>query len=144
MNSETNFEDKFRHVLNEMMQKFKKTARELSDQGADDEAVLETIRFNITEIFLRMFELSRSSNLPSQNPRIREIIEQYPNARNRAHKVFLYYLDSISRSWETSLKQANQFNDTETIMKETVKLELRDKIRSVYESLRFEARRDST
>jgi hypothetical protein len=141
MNDKTDMDIKFRQILKEMMQEHRSKANMLSSTGDTEAAVLETIRHNITEIYLKLFDVSRRDPIPPYNTRICDIIRECPDPEERAHRVFLYYLETISRSWETGLETARQHDDPETIMKESIKLEMRDAIRNSYRMTRSDNQR---
>ncbi|MGL5151778.1 MAG: hypothetical protein ACRC7N_14525 [Clostridium sp.] len=106
--------------LNSLMELHKNEEERLKANDLKDESVFEKIKYNVVEIFHKMFIVSCTKGLKSNN--IQEVNDTYKT-----------YYNNIPRGWRERLKQAQKLNVVEDIVVEELKLKQLDEIFDAFE-----------
>jgi len=99
-----------------------------------DEAVLFKIEKNIFEIFEKMFLLSArvASGEEKSIEHLGKLIEGESTESDRLKTVYSHFLETIPGAWRKNLERAREEDDTETVLKESVKCAAVDRLGSFF------------
>lgn len=96
----------------------------LVEDGSNDEAILETIRANIGDIFYKLFNVSYNKsygNSEMENMKLKKLAETYFD-----------YFDKIPALWREKMIKDKEHNMMEEYYKEQIKLETADQIKNLF------------
>lgn len=100
-----------------------KSAR-LRQEGSDDEAILETIKVNVGEIFYKMFNLSYNNSCKNT--------EEQSEKLKKLSKMYLGFFDKIPASWKEKKVKDIEYNMMKEYYIEEIKLQTADKIKNLF------------
>ncbi|MGL4773210.1 MAG: hypothetical protein ACRC2K_06555 [Clostridium sp.] len=92
----------------------------LKNEGAKDESVFEKIKFNVVDIFSKMFNASCMKAMKNNN-------------MDEVYQAYKGYYNNIPRSWRENLKKAREFNAVEDVTIEELKLAKLEEVFNVFE-----------
>jgi len=110
----------FKNKLNQKLNDAKEKKEILETEKLFDEAVFESIKINVTEIFVKMLDICEKKSSSSLD----RLIEEY-----------LSFLNNIPKNWISNLEYAKQNEDFETVMKEEIKLQTKESILQLFNEL---------
>lgn len=111
--------------LTELSNNFKENSVRLKNEGANDEAVFETIKANVCDIFTTLFEVSYKKSFV--NPTNTK--ENY----RKLNSTYNDFFDKIPAPWKEKMAKDKENNMFEEFHKEEIKLEMVGHIRELYE-----------
>lgn len=105
----------YSEYLEKRVSEFKIRGEELQKSGSKDEAVLEKIKFNVVEIFSKMFKLSTG------------------NTKEEIRDKYYAFFDKISSPWRLNRKKALEFGKEKDAIIEEIKLDEVEELRKQFE-----------
>ncbi len=90
---------RFQEELKDAIKGYREKEEELSTEGAQDEAVMEKIKLNITDIFHKMFLLSLK--------RVNVIL---PDPFSQLKEAYLPFFTRIPASWKEKAQKDKEYN----------------------------------
>ncbi|WP_055669852.1 hypothetical protein [Desnuesiella massiliensis] len=103
---------------------WKENSSRLGKEGAKDEAILETIKVNVGDIFYKMFNISYNNSCKK--------VEADHVELNKLSKAYLAFFDKIPAPWKEKMVKDKQFNMMEEYYKEEIKLATADKLKNLF------------
>lgn len=103
---------------------WKENSTRLGKEGSKDEAILETIKVNVGEIFYKMFTISYNNSCKNIDVDHVEL--------NKLSKAYLAFFDKIPAPWKEKMVKDKQYNMMEEYYKEEIKLDTADKIKNLF------------
>lgn len=103
---------------------YKKESNRLTEYGSNDEAILETIKANIGEIFYKLFNVSykKSCKLEkSEKIELRKLSEAYFD-----------FFNKIPAPWQEKMAKDKEHNMMEEYYKEQIKLETAEQVKNLF------------
>lgn len=117
--------EEYLNELTQLSNKFKENSIRLKNEGANDEAVFETIKANVCDIFTTLFEVSYTKSFV--NPTNTE--ENY----RKLNSTYNDFFNKIPAPWKEKMAKDKENNMFEEFHKEELKLETVGHIRELYE-----------
>ncbi len=96
--------------------------------GDQYEAVLDTIRLNVVNIFTQMFNKAQRDIDQKGGPLLEIYKAENDPANVQLEKVYMGLLEKISGQWVEALKEAKEFDDHDNITKEEAKIAMADQL----------------
>lgn len=96
----------------------------LTSEGSNDEAILETIRMNIGDIFYKLFNVSYKNSCKNVEPDQVEL-------KNLSETYFGFF-DKIPTPWKEKMAKDKEYNLEEEYYKEQIKLETAKQIKELF------------
>lgn len=119
-----NLKEDYLREIKKMEDQHKKNARTLSEEDANDEAILENIKLNIIDIFVKMFNISfdKASKFNGEDKvKLEKLYEGY-----------LSFFDKIPANWYINMEKAKKFNKMEEYYKEEIKIEMAENMKKIF------------
>ncbi len=133
MNRELEFHDRFLAKLDRLKSNLSDKEQELRSTDRQDEAVFELIRQNIVDIFSKMFVVSYKNVFEEiKIDRFRQIIEAHSEPSQQLYHMYHHFIKEIPKPWHKSLDAARAHDETENAIKEEIKLQMVDQIRTLF------------
>lgn len=110
--------------LSILVNEFKERSTRLAGEDSDDEAILETIKANIGDIFYKLFNVSYNKsckNAEDENVGLRKLSETY-----------LDFFDKIPAPWREKMAKDEEHNMVDEYYKEKIKLETAEQIKNLF------------
>lgn len=107
-----------------LISEYKKNATRLREEDSNDEAILETIRANVGDIFYTVFNVSYKNSC--------ENAEEQKIKLNKLSKMYIAFFDKIPASWKENMSKDKEHNMMEEYYIEEIKLETADKIKNLF------------
>lgn len=104
--------------LSKMIQEHKAIASDLRENGADDEAILESIKGNVVNIFYQVFDTNYKMN---SGRSVNSLAEDY-----------LKFFDKIPAPWKIKMLKDKEHNMLDEYYKEKIKLETADQVKEIF------------
>lgn len=105
----------YRDYLEGRMNELRSRGEELQRSGSQDEAVLERIKFNVVEIFSKMFKLSKG------------------NTKEEIRDKYYAFLEKISSPWGINREKALKFGKEKDAIIEDIKLNVVEELKKKFE-----------
>lgn len=124
MNSCMNLKENYLNEIKVMKRDYRENAKRLTAEGAEDEAILESIKINIIDIFTTMFNISFNkvySNIEDEKDQIKKFKEEY-----------FKFFEKIPGSWHVKMVRDKENNMMEEYYKEKIKLEVADEMKNIF------------
>lgn len=102
--------------------RYKKNSKRLAVEEAKDEAILEDIKVNIIDIFLKMFDISFNkacSNKGNEYDKMEKLKDEY-----------FKFFDKISTPWRVKMTKDKEHNMMEEYYKEEIKIQVADDMKN--------------
>lgn len=107
-----------------LISEYKKNATRLREEGSNDEAILETIKANVGDIFYTIFNVSYKNSCKGA--------EDQKVKLNKISKMYIVFFDKIPTSWKENMAKDKEHNMMEEYYIEEIKLETADKIKNLF------------
>jgi hypothetical protein len=107
-----------------LLNEYKQNSIGLAENNSEDEAVLEKIKMNICDIFLKMFNVS-------YNKSCRNLVGE-EEEMDKLKVTYLDFFEKIPLSWKEKMEKDRAFNMMEEFYKEEIKLETADKLKRMF------------
>ena len=107
-----------------LINEWKENSLRLRQEGSNDEAILETIKVNIGDIFYKMFNISYNNlckDTEDDNIKLKKL-----------SKMYLAYFEKIPAPWREKMAKDKEHNMMEEYYIEEIKLETADKIKNLF------------
>lgn len=117
--------DAYLKELTELTNEFRKQSIILKEEGSNDEAILETIKANICDIFCKVFNVSYNKAFKSS----KNTNECYKNLYN----FYTSFFNKIPAPWIEKMAKDMEYGMMEEYYKEQIKLETVNKIKDLFE-----------
>jgi len=124
-------------IMDQMRARIIADIRRDEERGDGDEAVLKKIRLSVLDVFRRLFQMSSARELGVKQPLtgLRAIAELRQTDSERVYRTFRYYLNMVTRAWPENRDRAQRHDDAMMVVKETVKLEMAEWVRTEFEAV---------
>ena len=103
---------------------YKKKSACLAEEGSNDEAILETIKANICDIFYKMFNASYKKSCSHDECEKVEL--------KKLSEAYFHFFDKIPSPWREKMTKDKEHNMMEEYHKEEIKLETAEKIKNLF------------
>ncbi|GKX68562.1 hypothetical protein [Inconstantimicrobium mannanitabidum] len=110
--------------LEELLNVYNGKSKELRKQGANDEAILETIKGNIVDIFSKVFNVSYNKSCKSNKAQKDKL--------NDLSMMYLAFFDKISAPWKEKMAKDKEHDMMEEYYIEEIKLETAEKVKAIF------------
>lgn len=120
----TKLKEEYLNEITALINEWKANSSRLVSEGSNDEAVLETIKVNIADIFYKMFNVSFNKscrNLEPENVELRKLGETY-----------LAFFDKIPAPWRGKMAKDKEHNQMEEYYKEQIKLQTAEQVKNIF------------
>lgn len=110
--------------LEELLKGYNEKSKELRKQGANDGAILETIKGNIVDIFCKVFNVSYNKSCKSnkvQKEKFKDLSMMY-----------LAFFDKIPAPWKEKMAKDKEHDMMEEYYIEEIKLETAEKVKVIF------------
>ena len=128
-----NLRENYTAELLERLEGWKRNAEKLNIEGAYDESILEKIKINVGEIFLKMFEVSCSNVYGNPKIKLPGMKEASTEPKEMLlKKTYLEFFNKIPTPWKVKAEKDKQHNMNEEYHKECLKLETAEHIKELF------------
>lgn len=103
---------------------YKKGSIYLAEEGSKDEAILETIKANICDIFYKLFNVSYNKSCKHENSEEVEL--------KKLSEAYFEFFDKIPTPWREKMIKDKEHNKMDEYYKEQIKLETAEEIKSLF------------
>lgn len=105
-----------------LINEHKEKSAALANEGSNDEAILETIKVNVCEIFYTVFNVSyRKSCRNGDDSELKKLADAYFD-----------FFDKIPAPWKEKMAKDKEHDMMEEYYKEQIKLETADKVKNLF------------
>lgn len=109
----------YQNDLQKQQEVYKAKIQQMIKENALDDANLEKIKLNVVGIFSQMFDKCTNANEKTQN------IEQLK-------RDYIHFLNHIPQAWFERKAKAQAFNDDQTVIIESIKIEIVEQIKQSF------------
>jgi len=116
--------EEFLSEIEVLISGWKEISIRLASEGSNDEAILETIKVNIGDIFYKLFNVSYKKvckNVEDDEIELRKLL-----------KTYFDFFEKISAPWKEKMVKDKEHNMMEEYYKEQIKLETAEQIKSLF------------
>lgn len=110
--------------LQALVNNYKKTSARLAEEGSSDEAVLETIKANIGDIFIKLFDVSYKKSCKYEEPQKVEL--------KKLAETYFDFFNKIPAPWQEKMLKDKEHNMMEEYYIEQIKLETAEEIKKLF------------
>lgn len=122
MNLCEQLKEEYLKEISALISSHKEESKKLSEEGSSDEAILETIKVNICEIFYTVFNVSyKKSCRNGEDSGLKKLGDAYFD-----------FFDKIPVPWKEKMVKDKEHNMMEEYYKEEIKLEMADEIKELF------------
>lgn len=116
--------EEYLNKVTELINQWKEHAIKLKKEDSQDEAILESIKVNVGDIFYKMFNISYNNSCKN--------VESVEVELKKLSKAYLAFFDKIPAPWKEKMAKDKEYNKMEDYYKEEIKLETADMIKSLF------------
>lgn len=110
--------------LQVLVNNYKKASIKLAEEGSSDEAILETIKANIGDIFLKLFNVSYKKSYKYEEPDKVEL--------KRLSETYFDFFNKIPAPWKEKMVKDKKHNMMEEYYIEQIKLKTAEEIKKLF------------
>jgi len=103
---------------------WKESSSRLRKEESTDEAILESIKVNVGDIFYKMFNISYNNSCKGVSTEDEEL--------KKLHDAYLAFFDKIPAPWREKAEKDKEHNMMEEFYKEQIKLETADRLKDLF------------
>jgi hypothetical protein len=107
-----------------LISSWKGNSARLAAEGSNDEAILETIKANIGDIFYKMFNVSYNKSCGKSESEDTEL--------GKLSETYLAFFDKIPAPWREKMAKDKEHHMVEEYYKEKIKLETAEQIKNLF------------
>jgi hypothetical protein len=96
----------------------------LTSEGSNDEAILETIKANVGDIFYKLFNVSYNNSC-------KNVEDDYVELR-KLSKAYFDFFDKIPAPWKEKMTKDKDHNLMEEYYKEQIKLDTAEQVKNLF------------
>lgn len=116
--------DQYLKEITALIDRWKENSSRLKKEESVDEAILESIKVNVGEIFYKMFNVSYNNSCKNVLTEEEELKKLYD--------AYLAFFDKIPAPWKAKAEKDKEYNMMEEFYKEQIKLETADKLKEIF------------
>ena len=133
MNLHEKLKETYQAELAQRVQGWKERAEELNLAGAQDDSIMEKIKINVGEIFLKMFEVSYNNVYGNPKIKLPSMGGALTGGKEELlKKTYLEFFNKIPAPWKIKAEKDKQHNMHEEYHKECLKLETAEDIKALF------------
>ncbi len=117
--------DEYLKELTKLIDEFKEKSIILREDGAGDEAILETIKANVCDIFYKLFNVSYKKSFDNS--------EDSDECYSKLYIAYNDFLNKIPAPWVGKMAKDKENHMMEEFYKEQIKLETAKHIKDLFE-----------
>lgn len=110
--------------LQVLVNNYKKASIKLAEEGSSDEAILETIKANIGDIFLKLFNVSYKKSYKYEEPDKVKL--------KRLSETYFDFFNKIPAPWQEKMVKDKKHNMMEEYYIEQIKLKIAEEIKKLF------------
>jgi len=107
-----------------LIESWKENSSGLRKEESTDEAILESIKVNVGDIFCKMFNISYTNSCKGVLTEEEEL--------KKLHDAYLAFFDKIPAPWREKAEKDKEHNMMEEFYKEQIKLETADMLKDLF------------
>lgn len=110
--------------LTSLIDGWKENSTRLRKEESMDEAILESIKVNVGDIFFKMFNVSYNNSCKNINSEEEEL--------KKLKAAYLAFFDKIPAPWKEKAEKDKEHNMMEELYKEQIKLETAELVKDLF------------
>ncbi|MGH4123436.1 MAG: hypothetical protein ACREV6_10975 [Clostridium sp.] len=116
--------EEFLNEIEVLINGWKEKSIKLASEGSSDEAILETIKANIGDIFYKLFNVSYKNSCKN--------VESDEIELRKLSKAYFDFFEKIPAPWRAKMAKDKEYNIIEEYYKEQIKLETVAEIKNLF------------